>query len=139
MNTLHRIVLSAHLCYSRYMKLKEILKIVWLPVVGASLCCLSSVVVVLFGLGTVTFASSLADTLYGEYKWVFRSAGLLLLAISIFLYYRKKGVCTLDQAKKRRNEIINTVILSLITAVAGYFFFLYVVVHYIGVWLDLWN
>lgn len=120
------------------MKLKEILKLTWLPIVGASLCCLSSVVVVIFGLGTVTFASSLADTFYGEYKWIFRGVGLLLLLISIVLYYRKKGVCTLDQAKKRRNEILNTVLITLIAGIAGYVFFLYVVVHYLGVWLNLW-
>lgn len=120
------------------MKLKEILRITWLPVVGASLCCLSPVILVLLGLSTVTFASSLADTFYGEYKWWFRASGLLLLLISLVLYYRKKGVCTLDQAKKRKNEIINTVVLTLIAGVLGYMFFLYVVVHYIGVWLDLW-
>lgn len=121
------------------MKLREILRLTWLPVVGASLCCLSPIVLVLFGLSTVTFASSLADTFYGEYKWVFRAAGLVLLLISITLYYRKKGVCTLDQAKKHKNEILNTVILALIGGVLGYLFFLYIVVHYIGVWLQLWS
>jgi hypothetical protein len=125
-------------CYYVYMKLREILHLTWLPVVGASLCCLSPVILVLFGLSTVTFASSLADTFYGQYKWVFRGAGLILLLISIVFYYRKKGVCTLDQAKKRKNEILNTVMLTLIVGVLGYIFFLYVVVHHIGVWLDLW-
>lgn len=125
-------------CYTTRMKLKEILKLTWLPVVGASLCCLSSVVIVLLGLSTVTFASSLADTLYGENKWIFRSVGLLLLVIALVLHFRKKGVCTLDAAKRHQKEIINTVLVSLFAAVAGYIFFLYVVVHYAGVWLDLW-
>lgn len=120
------------------MKLKEILKLTWIPVVGASLCCLSPVLVVLLGLGTVSFGTSLADTLYGDYKWLFRGFGLVLLAVSIALYYRKKGVCTLDQAKRKKNEIINTILLSLAIGALGYVFFLYVVVHYIGVWMGLW-
>ncbi len=120
------------------MNLKEILKLTWIPVIGASLCCLSPVIIVLLGLGTVSFGSSLADTLYGEYKWVFRSVGLILLFIALFLHFRKKGVCTLDQAKRRKNEIINTVLVTLFAGIVGYMFFLYVVVHYIGVWMDLW-
>lgn len=121
------------------MRIKELLRLTWLPVVGASMCCLSPVILVLFGLGTAAVGGSLADTLYGEYKWGFRSLGLLLLLVSIVLFYRKKGVCTLDQAKKKRNEILNTVVASLIVGTAGYMFFLYVVVHYIGVWMGLWE
>jgi len=122
------------------MKLKEIFKITWLPVVGASLCCLSPVILVLLGLGSVSFAASLTDTFYGEYKWAFRALGLLLLLGSLLWYFMKvKGVCTFDAAKRRKNEIINTVLLTLITGVIGYAVFLYVVVHYLGVWLSIWS
>ena len=122
------------------MKLKELFKISSVPVVFASLCCLSPVVIVLLGLGSVTFASSLADTLYGEYKWYFRSLGIVLL-IGAYLYYlrKNKGVCTLDQAKRRRNEIINSFLITLIAGVVGYIVFLYVTVHYIGVFLQIWE
>lgn len=120
-------------------KIKDMVSITSLPVVLASLCCLSPVIIVLLGLGTVGFASSLADTLYGSYKWYFRIAGLLALVGALVLYFRRaKGVCTFDEVVKRRNEIINTVVIALTVSVAGYFFFLYVVVHYIGVFLDLW-
>lgn len=122
------------------MNLKEILKISSLPVIIASLCCLSPVILVVFGIGTLGFATSLADTLYGEYKWVFRIAGLVAMMIALVLYFRrKKGICTIDEAKRRRNEIINTVALTLITCVLGYIFFLYVVVHYAGVYLNIWK
>jgi hypothetical protein len=50
-----------------------------------------------------------------------------------------KGICTIDEAKKRRNEIINLVALSLTIGILGYLFFLYVVVHYIGVFLAIWE
>ena len=121
-------------------KIKDIFKLASIPVLFASLCCLSPVILVLLGLSTVTFASSLADTLYGDYKWVFRVVGLLLLAGALFYYFRrKKGICTIDEVKKRRNEIINTVAMTVIIAVLGYVFFLYVVVHYVGVFLRLWQ
>lgn len=121
------------------MRIKEIFKVSSIPVIFASLCCLSPLVLVLFGLSTVAFAGSLADVLYGEYKWIFRSVGLLLLAISVIYYFRtQKGICTLDEAKKRRQEIINKTIIFLIAGVLGYMFFLYVVVHYAGVFLDIW-
>lgn len=125
---------------SKKSALKETFKISSLPVVFASLCCLSPIILVLLGLSTASFASSLADTLYGDYAWYFRGAGLVLLAVAIIYYLRRtKGICTLDDAKKRRNEIINIVALSLIVAVIGYVFFLYVVLHYIGVFLNLWT
>jgi len=121
------------------MKLKELFKLTWLPVLAASLCCLSPLVLVALGLSTIAFGTSLADSLYGDYKWVFRIIGLILLGLSLFFYFRKKGVCTLDQAKRKRNEIINTSLIVLAIGVAGYLFWLYVVVHYAGVWLNIWN
>ncbi|QQR64797.1 hypothetical protein IPH92_04555 [Candidatus Kaiserbacteria bacterium] len=121
-------------------KIKEIISISSIPIVLASLCCLSPVVLVLLGVSTVSFASSLSDTLYGEYKWVFRGVGLLALLGSLAYYLRrKKGVCTIDDMKRRRNEIINYIALTLVAGILGYLFFLYVVVHYIGVGLSLWD
>lgn len=122
------------------MKIKEIVKVTGIPVLLASLCCLSPVVFVLLGVSTVSLASSLADTLYGDYKWIFRGVGLLALMLSLYFYLtRTKGICTVDEAKKRRNEIINYVAITLVVGVLGYIFFLYVVVHYVGVWLALWD
>ncbi|NQV93279.1 hypothetical protein HQ403_02145 [Candidatus Kaiserbacteria bacterium] len=122
------------------MKIKELLKITGLPVVVASLCCLSPLILVFLGLSTISFASSLSDTFYGEYKWVFRGVGLLfLIATTAFYFWREKGICTLDEAKKRRKEIINTTLLVLIVGIVGYVFFLYVVVHYVGVFTGVWK
>lgn len=126
--------------YSNMERLKVILKISSIPVALASLCCLSPVILVLLGVSTLSFASSLADTLYGDYKWVFRGIGLLaLLGATVWYLRSQKGICTLDEAKKRRNEIVNIVALSVISAVVGYIFFLYVVVHYVGVFLNIWK
>lgn len=121
------------------MKFREIIKLTWPATVIASLCCLSPIILVLLGLSTVTLASTLADTLYGDYKWHFRAFGLFLLLVSAFFYIRRtKGICTLDQVKKRRQEIINILAISLVAGTLAYVIFLYVIVHYIGVFLDLW-
>ncbi|TXH01824.1 MAG: hypothetical protein E6P95_01100 [Candidatus Moraniibacteriota bacterium] len=121
------------------MHIKEFAKIVSLPVIIASLCCLSPLLFVMLGISTVGFAASLSDTLYGEYKWYFRLAGFLALVGAYLIYLRKQGVCTLDQAKRQRNKIVNQLLLLLIAGVVGYLFFLYVVVHYAGVWLQIWE
>ena len=122
------------------MKIKEIMKVSSIPVLIASLCCLSPIILVLLGLGTVSIASTLADTLYGDYKWYFRLAGIIAMAVSLIMYFRRsKGICTIDEVKRRRNEIINTVAMVVIACVIGYIFFLYVVVHYIGVFLSIWQ
>ena len=124
----------------KVMRLKEILKLTGIPVVIASLCCLTPIIIVLFGLGSVAIAGSLADSLYGDYKWVFRLVGLVLLGLSVLSYIRRqKGICTLDEAKKRKNEIINIVIVVVTVGVVGYLVWLYVVLEYIGKFLRIWS
>ncbi len=121
------------------MHIKDIFKVSALPVFVASLCCLSPVILVSLGLASVSFGASLATTLYGTYKWAFRAVGLVLLAVSLVTYLRRqKGICTMDDAVRRKNEIINLVAITLVTGVVSYIFFLYVVVHYAGVLLSLW-
>ncbi len=119
---------------------REILRITGIPILLASLCCLSPVILVLLGLTTTTFAASLSDTLYGQYRWVFRLVGFVALAVSIIWHLRKRRkICTLDQAKRQRHKIVNLILLSVITAILGYVFWLYVVVEYIGKLLNIWN
>src|SRR3989338_6160289 len=121
-------------------KIKTLFKVTGIPVVVASLCCLAPVVIVIFGLGSVSLAASLSDTLYGEYKWIFRGAGLVLLTLSLIWYLRReRGICTIDEAKKRRNEVINVVLLALAAGIVGYIVFLYVVVEYAGIVLGIWR
>lgn len=120
-------------------KIKEALKITGIPVVFASLCCLTPLVLVLLGISTVTFGASLADNLYGNYRWAFRGLGVLTLAASLFIYFRRRGICTLDQAKRRRKFILNTIFFSLIVFVIGYIIFLYIVVEIVGVMVGIWD
>jgi hypothetical protein len=87
--------------------MKKLITIITSSVAVASLCCLSSVVIVAFGLWSVSFAASLSDTFYGEYKWYFRGFGLFSLAIGLVMYFRSEWICTLDHVKRERKRIIN--------------------------------
>jgi hypothetical protein len=119
--------------------LKDIFKISSVPIIGASLCCLSPLLLFVFGLSSLSFAASLSDVFYGEWKWAFRGFGIVLLFLFLFFHFWRKGICSLDTAKREKNKIINTVLLSLFVFVLGYLFFLYVVVHYAGVWAGIWQ
>jgi bacteriorhodopsin len=120
-------------------KIKEALKISSVPAIIASLCCLSPVILVLTGLATTTFAASLSDLFYGTYKWVFRGVGFVALVIAYIFYIRRQGVCTFDEAIKRRNELINKFMLVLIVAILFYVIFLYGFVEYLGIKLGIWE
>lgn len=121
------------------MKLRDLFKLSAFPVFVASLCCLSPVILVSLGIASISFGSSLADTFYGTYKWWFRLAGFTSLTVSIVYYLRRqKGICTIDDLKRQRNEILNIVALAITVSMIGYILFLYGVVHYIGALMGLW-
>jgi len=94
-------------------------------------------VLVLFGLASISTAVSLDNVLTGRYVWVFRSVALLILALALVVYFRRRGVCTLDEARRQRKRIINSVLLMLLFAVGGYIAFEYVLLGYWGVAVGL--
>ena len=120
-------------------KLKEAFKIASVPAVIASLCCLSPIILLSLGLVSVSIAGDIANIFYGTYKWAFRALGLVALLVAFYFYMKRAGVCTLDDVKKRRNEIINKLALALIAGIIFYIIFLYGVVEYIGIWLGVWK
>lgn len=97
------------------------------------LCCLTPIVLVLLGLATVAVAADLGNVLYGEYRWVFRLAALGFIGSALVIYFRSRGICTLDQARRERNRILNVTLLVLTGAVGMYLFWTYVVLHYWGI------
>lgn len=101
------------------------------------LCCLTPIVLVLVGLASISAAAGLGNMLYGDYKWVFRLVALGFLALALWVYFRRKGICTLDQARRERNRIINTSLLVLIFAVGAYIAWTYIAIHWFGVWAGL--
>ena len=101
------------------------------------LCCVTPVVLVMLGLASLAVATDLGNVLYGEYRWLFRGGALVFLALALFFYFRSRGICTLDAARRERNRIINTSLLVLIFAVGIYIFWTYVAVHYWGIAVGL--
>ncbi len=118
---------------------KDLLKVSSFPVFIASLCCLSPIILLSLGIVSLSVASELTNIFYGSYKWVFRFVGFAALMVAFVFYIRRSGICILDEAKKRRNEIINKLLLTITVGILGYVFFLYVVVHYLGVFLNIWK
>jgi len=118
---------------------KKLLALGGFGAVLGSLCCITPLVIVLFGLGGVTFAAGLGNTLYFQYRWVFWLIGLGFVFGGLLVYFRGKGVCNLDQAKRKKKFIINTTILTVVSAVLIYMVFNYVFLEYIGSWVGIWD
>ena len=109
----------------------------------ASMCCLPSVVMVMFGLASVSTAAALSDTLYWgkDGYWWFRPtmyalAGILA-TMGLVSYFRNQGVCTLDDVKRERQKVINTSLLVLTITIVGYLIFNYVVLEILGIAVGL--
>ncbi len=115
-------------------------KIVPIAALIGGLCCFTPVVLVLLGLSTVAYATSLSNTLYFGYAWAFRGAALLFLlgALSWYLY-SKEQICSLDALKRKRRKVINLVLISILISVIAYIVWLYVVVEIMGIGLGIWG
>ena len=116
---------------------KGILVLSGVAALVGGLCCLTPVVLVLLGLASISAAASLGNILYGDYHWEFRLVALAFLGLTLVVYFRRKGICTLDQARRQRNRIINTSLVVLIFAAGIYIFWTYVAVHWFGIWAGL--
>ena len=122
---------------------KSLIRIISGSAIIASMCCLPSVILVLFGLASVSSAAALSNSLYwGEdgYAW-FRPTMLILatvfVLIGLVIHFRSRGICTLDQAKRARRKIINTSLLVIIISYISYLLLNYVILTEIGILLDL--
>ncbi len=104
-----------------------------LAAVVGGLCCLTPIVLVLFGLATISAAASLGNVLYGEYRWLFRLAALAFVGLGLFIYFRRAGVCSLEAARRERNRIVNVSLIVMIASIGAYVFWTYVVLHYWGI------
>ena len=116
---------------------KGVLVMSLLAGVIGGLCCVTPVVLVMLGLATVSVAADLGNALYGEYRWIFRAAALAFLGAALVVYFRRRGICTLDQARRERTRIINTTLVVLTAAIGIYIFWTYIAVHYWGIAVGL--
>ena len=104
----------------------------------SSLCCLPPVIMVLFGLSSISAAAAFGDSLYyGPARWIFYGVSLLFLLLGLVFYFRQQGICTLDDARRQQNRILNTGLLVLAASIAGYPFLTYVILEAVGIRLGL--
>lgn len=102
------------------------------------LCCFTPVVVVLVGLGSVSYAITLTDLLYYEYRWAFQLAALMFLLSATGIYlYTYENVCSVDEMVRKRRKILNLLGIAISLAVIAYVIWLYVIVELIGLALGI--
>ena len=116
---------------------RAILAISALAGIIGGLCCVAPIVLVLLGLTSVAVAADLGNVLYGDYRWAFRGGALAFLVLALIIYFRRRGLCTLDAARRERNRIINTSLLVILGATGLYILWTYVAVHYWGIAVGL--
>jgi len=118
---------------------KSLWKVIGLGAVTASMCCLPSVVWVLFaGSSAIIAADQLSNNLYyGIARPIIYSIAIAMVGTGLVIHFRSRGVCTLDQAKKERRRIINTTLAVLTSTFVIYFIWNYIVLELVGVALGL--
>ena len=118
---------------------KPLAKLVAASAITASLCCLPSVIWVLFaGSSAIVAADQLSNDLY--YSWVrFALYGLSFCMVSygLVLYFRNQGVCTLDDARRERRRVVNTSLAVFTSAVLAYLVWNFVILEIIGIAIGL--
>ena len=118
---------------------RPLAKLVAASAITASLCCLPSVIWVLFaGSSAIVAADQLSNDLY--YSWVrFALYGLSFCMVSygLVLYFRNQGVCTLDDARRERRRVVNTSLAVFTSAVLAYLVWNFVILEIIGIAIGL--
>jgi len=105
----------------------------------ASLCCLSPFVLVLLGLSSVSVAGAFGLRFYFSYWWVFVASGILLMTAAYYVYLRKKhNICSIDDVKRHRTEILNTFLLLLVAFIVIYIIF-EIILELVGIKLGFWD
>ena len=118
---------------------KPLAAIVGLSAITASMCCLPSVIWVLFaGSSAIVAADQLSNEMY--YSWVryaLYALSLSMMSYGLVVYFRQRGVCTIDDARRERNRILNTSLAVFTAAVITYLVWNFVILEVIGIELGL--
>jgi len=126
----------------------ELAPLVGISAIISSLCCLPSVIWVLFaGSSAIVAADSLSNELYySSFRYLLYSISFVLLIVGVILFFRNKGICTLNDAKKNKNRIINTTLMVFSLSIVVYLIWNFVVLELLGIavglpWEDsaFWN
>ncbi|MEX2045971.1 MAG: hypothetical protein WEE03_02325 [Chloroflexota bacterium] len=83
-------------------------------------CCVSPVILYLIGVASATTAVSLGNTLYYDYGWYFRGAGLAVGVLAVILYLRGRGRCDLRAARSSWLTLAGAGVVAVVTYAALY-------------------
>ncbi|DAC70505.1 MAG TPA: hypothetical protein D7I13_00720 [Candidatus Poseidoniales archaeon] len=109
----------------------------------ASMCCFPSVVLVMFGLASVSSAAALSDDLYwgtngmAWFRPTLVALSTVLVTIGLVLYFRNDGICTMDEVRRQRKRIFNTSLVVFTLSTLTYIVFNFIILTELGVALDL--
>ena len=118
---------------------RPLAKLVAASAVTASLCCLPSVIWVMFaGSTAIVAADQLSNDLY--YSWVrfaLYGVSFSMLAYGLVQYFRNQGVCTLDDAKRERRKVVNTSLAVFTATIITYLVWNFVILEIVGIAIGL--
>ena len=127
---------------------RPLFSLVGLSALTASMCCLPSVIWVLFaGSSAIVAADSLSNNLY--YSWVrFALYGVsgLMVTVGLIVYFRNRGICSIEDAKKNSTKIVNVSLAVFTASIIVYLIWNFVILEIVGIavglpWEDsaFWN
>ena len=118
---------------------KSLWKVIGLGALTASMCCLPSVVWVLFaGSSAIVAADQLSNDLYfGIARPILYLIALGMVIAGLVIHFRSRGICSLDEAKRERQRIINTTLAVLTATFLLYFVWNYIILEIIGIALGM--
>ena len=118
---------------------RPLTRLVALSAITASLCCLPSVVwVMLAGSSAIVAADQLSNALY--YSWVRFALSLVslsMLSYGLVVYFRNRGVCTLDDVKREKRRVVNTTLAVFTAAILTYLIWNFVILEVVGIAIGL--
>ena len=118
---------------------RPLTRLVALSAITASLCCLPSVVwVMLAGSSAIVAADQLSNDLY--YSWVrfaLYLVSLSMLSYGLVVYFRNRGVCTLDDVKREKRRVVNTTLAVFTAAILTSLIWNLVILEVVGIAIGL--
>tara|TARA_B100002052_G_C15585248_1_gene464121 strand:- start:18 stop:422 length:405 start_codon:yes stop_codon:yes gene_type:complete len=118
---------------------RSLYSLVGLSALTASMCCLPSVVWVLFaGSSAIVAADSLSNNLY--YSWVrFALYGVsgLMITVGLIVYFRNRGICSIEDAKKNSTKIVNVSLAVFTASIIVYLIWNFIILEIVGIAVGL--
>jgi len=125
--------------YMDEVETKPLFSLVGISAVTASMCCLPSIIWVLFaGSSAIVAADTLSNNLY--YSWVryaLYSVSALMITSGLVIYFRNRGICSIEEARKNRTKIINISLAVFTASIIVYLIWNFIILEIVGIAIGL--